>query len=223
MKINYNFWLGSHINWWPLKFLLFVQTGLNTWIGDFNKGCPRRESNNGFPGRPHWTPCRSAAVYTSLLTWRYGKRYSHTPNAKLHFLWRNRSVHVEKLFDTCCQYSSAALVTICARFLSCWATGLFLDVAAPVVELDLISVCLHLANRCSTKKTQISEPFIWGWRSVPPQIKHGPSDDALCGQHHLWYTYSICHPGYLTHFTKSVSIIWIVRSASVCETANRLF
>lgn len=58
MKININIWLGRpvvfpspglHIIWWrmtPVKFLLFVQTGLDTWIEDFNKGYPRRESNN---------------------------------------------------------------------------------------------------------------------------------------------------------------------------------
>lgn len=68
-------------------------------------------------------------------------------------MWRNYLILL-----TCCQDCSAALVTICAGFLSCCATRLFLDAAALVVGLDPI-VCLHLANRCSSKWTQFSEPL----------------------------------------------------------------
>lgn len=85
----------------------------------------------------------------------YGKQtLSHNLNVKMHFFLKNRCVnmHVWKCLDTL-----TALVTICAGFLSCCATGSFLDAAALVVGLDPISVCLHLANRCSTKWTQFSE------------------------------------------------------------------
>ena len=58
---------------------------------------------------------------------------------------RNRSVNVEKLyFDFLVRIFLAALVTIYVGFPRCFATGLFLDAATPVVGLDPISVFVYI-------------------------------------------------------------------------------
>lgn len=137
-------------------FLYFIQTEVNTWIWDFNKGHPPRKSNNSFSGRPRWTLSRSAAAHTSLLMCNVVSRIP-TRWVQSCALSPSRSLFKTWLAIRTC---FAAWVTICAGFQSCCATGLFLDAAGPVMGLDPISGCLHLANRCPTKWTQFSEPLL---------------------------------------------------------------